>query len=301
MDEPLKNQNHNKLSDGLEYCPHLGLQEDGSTCLAYPSKWNFCHKVDPIAPPKLEHQQSRCLNASHKECSVYLSPSGNKMPRELRHRRKNAQKVVNYGIKILVVGGIIGVLIFAFIYRAQITTEISQLFMPPWQKTQMVTTPITPTQTPTTSPTTTMTPTESATNTPSPTVTLTRTAPVLQLETPIGDEVKFVIHRVLPGETLEQYTREYNTSVESIQASNVALSQVLWVDRLIVIPVDNENVTGQIAFEPYQVKVRAISVEKLAEELQVNVESLRFYNNLWPGYILDRGDWLLLPFENSQP
>jgi len=301
MDEPLKNQNHSIPPDGLGYCPHLGLQEDGSTCLAYPSKWNYCHQANPIAPPKLEYQRLTCLNAAHKECDLYLSPSGSKMPQDLRYQRKKTPKVFSYAIKILGVGALIGVLVFSFIYRAQIATEISQLLMPPWQKTQMVTTPITATQTRTTSQTITMTPTESATNTPSPTVTQTRPAPVLQLETPIGGEVKFVIHRVLPGETLELYTREYNTTVEAIRASNVSLSQVLWVDRLIVIPVDNENVTGQTAFQPYQVRVDEISLEELAGNLQVDVESLRFYNNLWPGFTLVKGDWLLVPFEDLQP
>lgn len=302
MNENSSKHNSRDQLNGLNFCPHLGLQEDQSTFLAYPSKWNFCHKVSPIAVPKLEHQNKKCLNASHKECAVYLSPSESKMPRNLSHQGKNSRRISSYAIRILAAVSIIGVLVFLFTYRDQITTEISHLVMPPWQKTQLVTTPATATETPMkTASQITITPTQSATTTPSPTMTPTRPAPVLQLEMPIGDEFKFVIHRVLPGETLERYTRDYNTTIESIRASNVALSQVLWVDRLIVVPIDNENVTGQIAFEPYQVKVRAISVENLADELQVNVDLLIFYNNLWPGYILERNDWLLLPFENIQP
>ena len=52
-------------------CPYLGLQYDSSTCHAFPSEHNFCHKVSVPGPVDLDFQTAVCLTEDHIDCPIY--------------------------------------------------------------------------------------------------------------------------------------------------------------------------------------------------------------------------------------
>jgi hypothetical protein len=52
-------------------CPYLGLQYDSSTCHAFPSEHNYCHKVSVPGPVDLEFQSSACLTENYLDCPIY--------------------------------------------------------------------------------------------------------------------------------------------------------------------------------------------------------------------------------------
>ena len=61
-------------------CPFLGLEDDPTTILYFPSAGNYCHLVDPIAPVNLSHQQSYCLSKAHVSCPVFTSGGRGPLP-----------------------------------------------------------------------------------------------------------------------------------------------------------------------------------------------------------------------------
>jgi hypothetical protein len=118
------------------------------------------------------------------------------------------------------------------------------------------------------------------------------------LDVLIGTDYKFVIHKVLTGEDLNQYAAKYNTSVEAIIAVNYGLDSIAWVDTLLVIPVDFTDFSKLPYFVIYKVKREeiGISVENMAKRLRVNPLDLKYYNG-WtsPGDRPLVGDLLLVP------
>jgi len=52
-------------------CPYLGLQYDSSTCHAFSSEHNYCHKVSVPGPVDLDYQSAVCLTESHFDCPIY--------------------------------------------------------------------------------------------------------------------------------------------------------------------------------------------------------------------------------------
>jgi len=61
-------------------CPFLGLEDDPTTILYFPSAGNYCHLVDPIALVSLSHQQSYCLSKAHVTCPVFTSGGRGPLP-----------------------------------------------------------------------------------------------------------------------------------------------------------------------------------------------------------------------------
>lgn len=121
--------------------------------------------------------------------------------------------------------------------------------------------------------------------------------PVLALDTPIGGEVQFIIHRVLDGESLQYYADLYKTSTEAILAVNQDLTLPMWVGWVVVIPIDIDDPTGLPSFEAFQVRMRGLTVEALAEELLIDPTNLSTYNNVPIDYKFSPGEWILVPRE----
>lgn len=154
---------------------------------------------------------------------------------------------------------------------------------------------ISPTVTKTTTPTLTLTPTKTLTPTLKATNTSTPEPQKYELDTPIGKEYQFVIHKVKGGENLNQFATLYHTSVEAIIRVNYVLNIPLWVDALIVLPVDFTDVTQMPYFQPYEVTTDGITVETLTKELSTDLDDFLKYNMLAKGEQLNSGDWLLVP------
>lgn len=73
----------------VEICPHLGVEEDTQTCLAYPSSWNLCHRARPAALVRLGHQRKICLSPAHVVCPVFQNEIRAPLPADLRGYRRN--------------------------------------------------------------------------------------------------------------------------------------------------------------------------------------------------------------------
>lgn len=301
------NNNQSNSSATPNHCPNLGLKDDALTLMDYPSEWNYCHHVSPERIPEYQHQRTYCLSANHQECPVFTAIANLKMPSDIRLKQNIFTKMGAMVRRVITIIVLIGLLAVIFLYRGEIRTEVAYLLLPAWQKTQMAAPDVTVQSTNLFTATAIITPTGEleatstqmpiATETPVPTVTFTRPAPVLDLGVPIGGEYRYVIHWVNEGETLQIIANRFNTTPDAIQEINNFLTQVLWADSLVVVPVDNENVDGLPVFEPYQVDVNEISVEDLAEELQIDLEAFIYHNHLWPGYILRQGNWVILPYD----
>jgi hypothetical protein len=159
----------------------------------------------------------------------------------------------------------------------------------------------TPTKTRTPTPTKTLTPkpTLTKTLTITPTQTQTRTPTIditkLGLDTIIGKDYPFIIHRVQTGESLSQYATLYKTSAGAILRVNYALNIPMWIDALVVIPVGFSDVEKMPYFQPYRIKTSGITVEVLAKELGTDLKEFIFYNSFTNGEKLKLGIWVLIP------
>lgn len=151
----------------------------------------------------------------------------------------------------------------------------------------------------------TITPLPTKTSSPTPTLTFTPTMTAIYtptpqsvahgLDTPIGIGHQFVIHKAKSGENLNQYASLYNTSVEAILRVNYALNVPLWIDALVVIPVNFSDVSQMPYFQPFKVTSNGSLSEILAQELATNLEDFLYYNGLSQGDYLNSGDWVLVP------
>lgn len=314
-------------------CPHLGLMDDAETSLAFPSIWNNCHRARPIASPKIKHQGEFCLCANYRECPVYLSQQTLPLPVNVRAPRVRANPSQNNFWRNLAIALMLIVVFLAAGWGLMLqnllpfgfgkATPTAVAFVT-WTPTPIppsltVTASSTPTRTrtATSSPapsgsvtvtrTPTSTPTSTRTSTPTQTATRTPTStPVLslskhQLETPIGTDVKFVIHKVLDGDNLNQYAVKYNTSVEAIMAVSYKLKAPVWGGMLVVIPVGFTDVANVPSFAVYQVTEANRTVESLAQELGVAAADLKKYNAISDDESLGIGDWLLIPRPRPAP
>jgi hypothetical protein len=68
----------------MERCPYLGLHDDSSTSLAYPSAWNYCYRAAPPASVLVSHQSETCLCPGYSDCTVYRSSKWERLPSGLR-------------------------------------------------------------------------------------------------------------------------------------------------------------------------------------------------------------------------
>lgn len=229
------------------------------------------------------------------------------MPEDIRYTSRRFLRSFNYlqvGLIILLVIVIsVGVILNKFWLP-----KVSALIIPDWQKTQqarseyLLTASITPskmsntsTAMPTNTSQPTITPTLAPTMTDTPSPTLEISDQVLELDTPIGFEKKFIIHRAAAGETLGLYAGQHNTSVSAIRGVNLNLPTVLYVDQILVIPVDIGDISGLPVFETYQINIDGLTVPEVVEQLRVDLDAFRLYNNIPLNYLFKSGDWVLVP------
>lgn len=280
-------------------CPFLGLKDDSTTALSFPSSGNHCFHAKPVLPVKLEFQGTHCLTAAHISCEEFIRTPNTPLLPNLRFERgsrllKKSGKT-RLWIFLLVIAIVILIVwqVFARGLSGSGHPGLASVSTLPVSSTKvgLSTLPISPTQSQNT-PTPTILMTPSATL-PIQTATLTILLPHA-LETPVGLEYKLIIHRVALGESLPSMATLYGTTAEAIQAVNYNLPLPLVVDRLVIVPINQTDVHGLPAFEAYEVKSDVV-VETLAQQLSVDPSLLKLYNGLKDGEPLSTGDWLLIP------
>lgn len=290
------------IQPSSNFCKHLGLLADPETSLTYPSLAHHCFRCNSPAIPLLEHQENYCLVDAHQSCPVFMQAQKGKFPKQYQAKKQFFSGRLKIFIVLISLFLLIGMFLFVrgptlfapifpanqnpfFISIPQTkTVQPTDIFYPPSQ---------TPSLTKTSTPTATFTPTLTATFALTPTVT-----PALHgLELPIqGGTKNFVIHRIAPGETLEKFIKNYATSSDVINYINYRIPTPLWADSIIILMPGFTVVDRSLpSFEAYQVKETEISIEDLAQKLQVEVATLKYYNNCTSGCRLFRGDWVLIP------
>ena len=293
-------ENINSLKANGKNCPHLGLKDDPRTILSYPSVWNLCQHCKPISVPKFEHQRAFCLTSDFTLCPVYKESAGSHFPREFRHLHHENVSLKKFPSKY-VIGALIGlVLVIALIF---IVLRLIPGMQTPTNNSNPTLTAVgitSPTETVQPSPDLDLTKTAEALSQPTntPTLTPTNTIPIIPhtlLDSPIGTNPRFIIHRVKSGENLDLYAQEYNTTIEAIRAVNYYLTTPIWEDWLIVIPLDTTDTANLPAFEAYMVTEKNITVEKLAQSNLVDPALLKSYNGYPDNYQLTAGEWVLIP------
>jgi len=258
----------------------------------YPSSQNYCHHVTPSAAPGAAHQREFCLEASHAQCKLFAAKSVKRMP----------PSYLTEPIIIRKQTPVLRWLLLGFIILAVITAAV-------WLALTRAL-PTAPTRTPTVLQSDLTAPdaaaaaqasaTLSQTPQPSPTVKLSPTpTPTPQLphilETPFGTQWQFLLHRVLEGESLNLLAVIYHTSVDAIRAVNYNLPGTLWENTVIIIPLNQTDVTGVTPMSVYAISSDGITIQALALEQDVSLDALCALNDLPANYLFYSGEWVVLP------
>lgn len=274
------------------FCPSIGFEDDPETALAYPSPYNYCYHSKPIAPVSISHQRRVCLSLYYGDCPVYQKNVLEPLPKEYRGSlpaRRMSKTAISILILLLVmiVGaailGLLGIVRIPGLEFSLMAQQDTSTFTPP---TQFV---IVPPSTSTTSLTGTIIPTDTQSM-----IEATSFTPHA-VETPFGENPTLVIHKVLEGEGYIYLAEQYGTSVEAIKAINYQLSEALWVNNILVIPVNTQLVTGLPKFIVREISTEGMTIEEYAQRMQLDAELLKRYNALPADYMLEMGELIIIP------
>ncbi len=61
-------------------CPYLGLRNDPSTALNFPSEGNCCYHANPVAPIDSNYQAQYCLTENHTQCPIFTAAHPKALP-----------------------------------------------------------------------------------------------------------------------------------------------------------------------------------------------------------------------------
>ena len=267
-------------------CPYLGLKDDSGTTFSYASAANHCFRVTPVASVKLDHQHEFCLSSNHHRCELFRGGPGKSREhrKAIARRSRRVQRWISNQLilifpTLIVLVSIIGLILFKLPEGSGSSPGMSTT-IPPSATIETTRTPI------------------PERPTPSRTSTKVVTTPTLTdvhgLEVPIGKLTPLVIHRVEVGDSLMNMAKTYNTTEEAITSLNYNLSLPLWPDLVIVIPLNQVDVTNLPQFEPYQA-TESLSLQALADRFVCDIELLRFYNLVEQEHIFTVGEWVLIP------
>ena len=305
--------------DADKRCPHLGLRDDPATAHGFPSWWNSCHNVKPIASPNLAHQREVCLTAKHAFCPAIEAGQKRSLPKELRMRKVGPRRkligrwiTVVVSLTFLIIGGLIfsGYWVPSWVDKTSIPAWISRVI--PQKITTNTPLAVIEADTPTVVlETAAVTPEKSiVSETPSPSrenIAATQTELALAsrcaypLESPFGGvNRQFLLHEVVAGENMNILTERYETTQDAIDAVNYFFPSSLWAEHVIVIPLYITNSTGLSSFKPVLLDEEDISLVELAQNLMVSSSELIEFNQIDPSCRSFQG-WILVPAEKLVP
>jgi len=284
-------------------CPHLALKGDIDSYAAFPSSINVCNRGHQSVTPTISHQRFFCLTPNHVDCPYFQSGEAEKFPKDIQYQTQGLSGNLKRILLFATLGVLLTMVVLLFIFGEGWRNQQSGFVATQTLKVGFFPTGVDQRIFPTDTPQidemveTTRTP-ESFDVSPTTLIevpTPTNPDPVLALDTPIGEEVQFIIHRVLEGESLQYFADRYKTSTEAILAVNENLILPMWVGWVVVIPLNTADVAKFPTFVPHQIEEEGISISALADILTVPIEELAFYNNIDTGHILHEGEWVLVP------
>lgn len=297
-------------------CPHLGLPHDPLSFMDYPSAENVCYHVAPPSAPSEGHQKKFCLEPGHTICPLYQKASLKAMPKEISNSR--GKRLFHFNAFPWIMGVAVFLITGLFYYNWPVIAPnltVPTLVPTGEQPAIAAIIPITgsvedeeptltliPTQAVTPAPSITLTgtittePTATVAMSPTLTVSPTNTLELPHsLQTPIGGETKYLIHRVLGGETLEWIAKNHGTTIDAIRAANFQMPAKLWEDSKIIVPVNQTDTVGIIPMTAVKIAGDSVSIESLAEEKQANLMLLCQLNDRTHSYVFAPGEWVLIP------
>lgn len=286
-------------------CPYLGLLLDPATSLTYPSAESYCHNTQPPAVPRLDHQIVYCLTKGYSSCKVFQAEPNQRMPEDLARkvRSKRRIKFSPYYLAILFIL-IILILIEVFSHPKSNTEEAALSLISPQAPTgtailalnqvtqEKVNLLASGTQTPLPKP--------SLFPTPPPTETPVEIREGHFLEKPFGKDYCFVVHQVISGESLLFLATQTNTTPDVIKAINYHLIVPIWIDSIIILPIDLMDVDDLPAFQAYQVTESNLTLQQVAVRFTTNLDDLVYYNDIAAEETLIIGEWLIIPRARDQ-
>lgn len=272
-------------------CPFLGLDDDRETALSYPSVHNYCYHLKSASSVDLIQQRQFCLSNKYNTCPIYSNENVVKAPEGWGRKNNLSLKPKPWMIWALV--------FFAFVVIVLISYLLGLFKKPPAAN------PILNSPSPTTSvveanstslPTLTL-----AVITAEPTITEVPTQAIEivphMLETPFRNSPRLLVHQVKEGEGFIMLAEKYQTSVDAIKAINYAITDSLLYNQILVIPVNTSDISDLPSFSVYQEQEGNVTVEELANRMQLDAASFSSYNDLPLNYLVSQGEMLLIPHQ----
>ncbi len=285
------------------HCPYLNLRDDPQTSLAFPSIWNYCYRAVPPASVRIEHQIQVCQTARFSECVVYQRKESRALPAELQSIHVRQASSSKRKLRLI----LLGLLALAILSLWGVQAGVLHL-APPFDlrglknpsKPAGSASPVASAL----SSNLALAPSAKLEDTATPKLDAPTGASAglcgVPLDTPIGTDQKFIIHRVGRGESLNGYEVTYGTSSEAILAANYGLRVPVLSNSVIVIPLDQTDPSVLPAFEVYQADAADGSIELLSSKLDVDPQQLARYND-FPQSCRTISGWLLVPRQVFTP
>lgn len=93
----MDNEIPNQASDNFTHsgCPHLGIVDDASTVISFPSSQNRCYRCKPTLCPSYAHQKNVCLQSTFKECPLLINQKLHRLEKDLVWKSTSDQKLKN--------------------------------------------------------------------------------------------------------------------------------------------------------------------------------------------------------------
>jgi len=287
-----------KFSSRSSICQYVGSKYDPATPFAYPSLTNHCFNCQVPAVPSLEHQGAFCLTLNHTDCPVFTQPETKPFPKNIM--AANMQDLPGrrpiWQFIVLAAGIFLAGFVFWLGFQSFSAEQIPAIQPSIPRATSSSLTPsLMPTKVSLTPP---LTNTPTPTPSPEPSPTTTEFPPQIHaLDVPVlVGEQSILLHRIREGEQIVSLLKDYQTTIEVLQAINHLPLQPLFLDQVIIIAPGLQVVDPNLpSFEPYQVTDKEISIENLAGKLGVDLPKLKYYNRCSNACPQVKGNWLLLP------
>jgi len=293
-------------------CPYLGTPSDPKTSLAFPSASNCCHHCKPVAPVAFDHQKKYCLPGDYKTCPVIMQATDQVLPHNLQYVKR--ERFINKNVFLKTAFSIPALLAMVFIFGGSSfvlgVPFPTLLFLETSSPSTLSVSPTLLPATPALLPEPVLevgslgTPTPSPLAVPISTLSRSRVTPIVtrkphDMEEWIGVNYIFLIYRVKQAWTIERLAAQYDTTAVTIAAVNYKLSTPLYPGQLVIIPINQVDVSGLPQFEPYQVE-DSITLEKLAVQLNTDPYQLRYFNGFGVNEQLMAKEWIIVPRERTK-